>query len=1038
MIFVCLADNNSTTTPNNDSTNWAAAGSKDFPFQTKGMLAFAGIAPNGFPAGSSAEGELSLNEYDTSRQNKAAYPSHPTNFAYEAAGPGGTIIFGDGDYATPTGAAGNSFGAANVTLKSLNFQKATLLNPYGFTVSGGKGPGQSNGPLVIDGFIQYRTYHSSGATSSDSTNTVTFRDCYITDQHPQSTYQNDATSNTSNGGAVSNVLTEFTFFYNCSIIYKRYYVNYLCYSGVGNAENCTFYVQVASGNTGYSLFNFHTTTKPVNLKNCIVYVKHFYKNLSTNAFFGNTPAGSLDEVSWFIENNYTGTEIQAGSAVSYSDDLVRNIDPLFIDAENSNFALRPSSQLIGGLSETSSRYRLYVTAAEKAGPASFDTPSDNASFYRFSGYSGSKFLTGMRTSYGGEIYECILDHDYDSTQDPSSDSTNWRLVEGTINDPYKSCDFNDYEGTINNKLTNNHDLILLDGDYNYFPITSDSSYPTTSPTLKSLNKHKVIIFQSNFRPAGFITKDLTFENSSLSTSGYTHYPLDGRVGFHVENCVIHSGGTWWPPLNSVVKNCLIFQDLSAYGMFYGSFGQSSSTTPTDKAITFIQNTVIFNGSLSNGSILTSLINQGNFNAIFKDNIFYVKPGFTGSTNGWTLSAFSHPELVFENNVAFDENDVIVNDLRGLEYIDPKFINNNGSSIEDFRLRPDSPLIGGIKKDPSNVYYLQPGNTYNGDGSQKDASSMTADGEPGPFNNFKEIVAAGVPYGSTIIIVNGTYAWPNNFHTRKSASTWETLTYEGYNYKAETRDKVIFDANKQGKFFGYQPYGGTAGSGTYLDLDTSFEGIQFNNVMGGVEGTSRNQIFTASSSAGFGSCTFNSCKFLGWINTTTGPSYPWTGGGRNQYGSTMHWKGCTIVIAFDDAGSLFGGGDGFADDAYHGPWSWENCTFYIPVGLTTFNGRNAANGTYQSPGRLFGSGYNQSQRTFKNNILYIPGGNTSTGTTSVNNLPVMQNNCLVGVVPEAAYFDFVNDNNIMNVDPKFVGHADNDFSLRPSSPLIGRG
>ena len=304
------------------------------------------------------------------------------------------------------------------------------------------------------------------------------------------------------------------------------------------------------------------------------------------------------------------------------------------------------------------------------------------------------------------------------------------------------------------------------------------------------------------------------------------------------------------------------------------------------------------------------------NSYFKNNIVYtdvpncryVLNSGVGLNSGywntnWTGNSYYNTAVTIGN---------VPNTLSGDNVVqDPLFIDLTTEG-EDFRLRPDSPLIGGVKKDPTNVYYLQPGNTYNGDGSQKDASSMTADGDPGPFNNFQEIVAAGVPYGSTIIIVNGTYSWPNNFHTRKSASTWETLTYEGYNYEAETLDKVIFDANKQGKFFGYQPYGGTAGSGTYLDLDTSFKGIQFNNVMGGGEGGSRNQIFTASSSAGFGSCTFNSCKFLGWVNSGAS-NYPWTGGTRSGYGSSMHWKGCTIVIAFDYAGSLLGGGDGFADD-----------------------------------------------------------------------------------------------------------------------------
>ena len=286
------------------------------------------------------------------------------------------------------------------------------------------------------------------------------------------------------------------------------------------------------------------------------------------------------------------------------------------------------------------------------------------------------------------------------------------------------------------------------------------------------------------------------------------------------------------------------------------------------------------------------------------------------------------------------------------------------------------MIGGIKSDSTDVYYLQPGNPYNGDGSQKDASAMTADGDPGPFNEFNKILSAGVPYGSTVVIVNGTYSWPDNFNQRKTQpqpnllntpiADWATYTYEGYNYIAETDHGVIFDANKQQKYFGYTPFGP---GDQFLDLDTTFSGIQFNNVVGSVETISRNQIYTNSSSAGYGSCTFKNCKFLGWINTGGSAAFPWTGGGRGQNGSLMHWEGCQISIAFDYENRLLGGGDSFADDTYHGAWSWKNCTFYIASGITTFNGRNAADGTYAPISGIFGSNYNQSSRIFKNNIVY---------------------------------------------------------------------
>jgi plastocyanin len=443
---------------------------------------------------------------------------------------------------------------------------------------------------------------------------------------------------------------------------------------------------------------------------------------------------------------------------------------------------------------------------------------------------------------------------------------------------------------------------------------------------------------------------------------------------------------------------------------------------------------------------------GAFNSLngseIKDCIFY------SNTGGDFRSSSSIASGVFSSCIIHSTTDSFTNlpEMDINSAVDPLFIDTLAGS-EDLRLRPSSVAIGGLAKEPTNVYYLQPDNPFNGDGSQKDASEMAADGDPGPFNEFKEIIAAGVPYGSTIIIVNGTYDWTESFgrspSTNVSSNTWYAYTCAGYNYIAETPNEVIFDANlNPSNVFIYKPYGGTLPTsgggavGTFLDLDTTFTGIQFNNMIG-LDNATRNQIGSISGSAGLGSCTFKNCKFLGHINTG-GSIYPWTGGGRVKYSSTMRWENCEISIVFDNAGSLLGGGDGFADDQYHGAWSWRNCTFYIPTGLTTFNGRNAANGTYVSPSIIFGAGYSQIQREFKNNIIHIPNGTASIGVNSSSKLPKIENNCFNGVSPGISpdpdkYEDqILQGGNLIDVHPSFVDANNNNFNLRPSSILIGKG
>jgi len=370
--------------------------------------------------------------------------------------------------------------------------------------------------------------------------------------------------------------------------------------------------------------------------------------------------------------------------------------------------------------------------------------------------------------------------------------------------------------------------------------------------------------------------------------------------------------------------------------------------------------------------------------------------------------------------------------------DPLFVDLTTEN-EDFRLRANSPGIGGIKREETGVYYLQPGNSFNGDGSQKDASSMSADGDPGPFNNFIEIIAAGVPYGSKIVILDGTYDWPNQFHYYLQTPTnWQNYSFAGYNYYAETPGGVIFNANRQEKHFHYYPYGGTPGAGTYLDLDTEFHGVIFSDVVG-TGSTTRNMVTSISDAPGKGSCSFHNCQFINYF-LTGASSYPFSGGMRTRASSRMNWYGCIISICFDYGGGLFSGGDGFASNSYHGAWEFKNNTIVVQgIGQTTFNGRNAGgtSGVYQPASALFGVSYDVSQNLVQGNIIYNPGGNAPLHSNA-NYLPQYKNNLFLGVNVSAHSDTLDANSNLLNLDPKFVDPANFKFNLRPTSPVIGKG
>lgn len=624
---------------------------------------------------------------------------------------------------------------------------------------------------------------------------------------------------------------------------------------------------------------------------------------------------------------------------------------------------------------------------------------------------------------------------------------------GTLGDPYYFNELSSAHASAGEQGK----IIFLDGDY----ILSDNTTIFKGSTYEAENLGKAIIKSSSLSSLKYISigdasdnyavskfKGLSFVDVGSTAWNNRAIHIDSAVDqFHeFESCTFKlyavDYGFLGPSVSSQAPEFSTKFTGCVFDLIRHEGGSSDGTAPyfythsaTSPNSFELKNCILKFSTYTDGSLINVFNdNSANQEAQVKDTIIFSDPGQRVNL-GDVPHYFTEHNVVYNNisNASADPAKNVFVD------VDPKFVN---ASVNDYRLRPNSPLIGGAQSESTNNnYYLQPGNPYNGDGSQKDASAMTADGDPGPFNDFKEILAAGVPYGSKIIIPNGTYDWTPTLGKNSSdvsSANWANYTLAGYNYVAETPHEVIFDAVlNTANVFIYKPYGGTPGAGVFLDLDTTFTGVQFNNVIG-MYNTTRNTITSVSGSAGLGSCTFKNCKFLGHVITGTW-QYPWTGGGRSVYSSTMHWEGCEIAIAFDNAGSLLTGGDAWADDNYHGAWSWKNCTFYIPAGLKQFNGRNAANGTYAFPAYIFGHDHRQAKRIFENNIIHIPNGTTQLGVSNSANLPSIKGNSFNGVIPGLSNTDhsaILNPDNLFDTDPLFINPDNNDFRLRANSPLIG--
>ena len=294
------------------------------------------------------------------------------------------------------------------------------------------------------------------------------------------------------------------------------------------------------------------------------------------------------------------------------------------------------------------------------------------------------WLIGMRASYNGKIYEALTNHDGDVNSPPNTNTTDWREVSGTLDDPYKATDLIQSNFLLDS-LTDGDEVILTDGLYDYLPFSS-TVYPQNGrPTLRALNDYEAIIGQSSFKPANILCVGLDVRSPAVS--GYTNYPDGGRVGFNYHRCILTSG-YWWPPANSVVTNCLIKQTNV---LFYAAFGQATNSASTDKAIQMLNNTVILTSNTGQ-PLLNTLINQGLMNPVFKNNIFYIK-SHTGSTSLAPSNWFY--QGTWENNVFFDTSGQVVDNTGNLINIEPSFVDPLGSSFRDFQLRPSSSLIGGI-------------------------------------------------------------------------------------------------------------------------------------------------------------------------------------------------------------------------------------------------------------------------------------------------------------------------------------------------------
>ncbi len=712
-IFVCINSNNSTTEPQNNPTDWAPAGSEEYPFLLIDSTNNLRVTTNSewtLHGTSSSTVNFLVEELGTWTPDN---PIGSSNGTYQADGAGGTIILGDGRYAWdyPTYAM---WWPNNCTIQAKNKQKAYIIVNSQYW--GGNNVTwkdvvfyNSQTTNAVPG--SYLTGHKHNLDSCLSTQETPWGALAGAKQEPSSPLWTRTLSGSWNGGYIR----------GCTFDYQYIGPSYLfdLAGGTGAVfENNTFYIRVK--NSQYQLlFN----TGNIILKNNIFYIKYLQDGHGTQNLIriGNLTEG---ENVFYLEND---SDVDGTLTNNISGGVT--IDPLFVDADNGNFSLRPSSPLIGGLSnqgkqsEVENQYpqgKWFDSNAAAGGDGSWETPYNNygeainsftgdeavilvkegehplyAGFWNGSTWATSNDLTKVYSS-GVKI----IGMGKDSTFTAGSEVSGWPTF-------YSSSD----SGAHNPNLI---DTPFLLKDFTIL-LTSQSPYNRSLWTLR-----KGTMINVHVKPKG----------PGLGNSGANlfDYNMSSATGdyLHMSSCTIEvtfdtgNGNFCSTSGQKQFSNCTFIDP---------NHTRSSTTYPKE----FLSNTA--------GNVAGSFI---------KDCIFYTKSA------GFNNTGASNTLCQLLNTVFYSTQDELTlssgTNKTNCAIVDPRFVNDNGYEAMDLRLRPDSPLIGGVSKSKysTDSVWVQPG-AGNGTGTEDD-----------PFywwDQYSEAFLAAVQSSSNqLVFKDGTYIW----------------------------------------------------------------------------------------------------------------------------------------------------------------------------------------------------------------------------------------------------------------------------------------
>lgn len=475
---------------------------------------------------------------------------------------------------------------------------------------------------------------------------------------------------------------------------------------------------------------------------CIFYIKGLVElptplvagsiepNMTNSCVFGESFAGT----------DYFGTINNDRNIGQVDGSNLLNVDPQFIDVQNSDYRLRPNSPLIGGTGSTDKRFEIesqypqgkwFDSSAADGGDGAWNTPYNNygEAIESFSGDEAVVLIKegqhplqtgnwdGSTFSYTSDLFKLysggikFIGMGSGSVFDTSSTGINnygafWSSAASNPNSQNTPFLFKDLDILLNNTGSINRGMICCRrAEYINVNVTQ-------APNLGAINSQ-------------------LFDYTISSGSG------DSGEYLKMSGCTINVSVS-----NNAGNNVFLIGQS-------GGLKQYSNCTFAD-----LHRTTSMTASGSPNSFVSAGFG-GYPGSYIKDCIFYSKTPDTvhfgtSSTSG---SVQGSENLEVKNCAVFSTQGSVSigsNYGDGIKELDPKFVATEPHDF-DFRLRPDSPAIGGLNnsKYPADVIWVQPGNGT-GTGTEYDAFY---------WSQYADAFLAAIQSNSKqLVFKDGTYTW----------------------------------------------------------------------------------------------------------------------------------------------------------------------------------------------------------------------------------------------------------------------------------------